>query len=390
MNSAASSDSRRIGVLYASGAELAPSALNMNWGQRVTLAPSRFDLRVLVRREAAVDVQLPSNVEVRRAGFGGRVGLYLAAIRRMARARHDGIEVVVTDRSAVALAAWACRSLGRYRWIVDIWDVPHAEMVTYYARPNSLTARWRRLASKLKLAGFRRLLRRSDRVLASIQPEALAVYRLPRSKVAAFSNAIRLDRLTPLAPDEAREPASICFVTKRFLDDRGVDVLVNAITRFSPDQAKRARVRLAGDVSPEIEALVRGSVASASIEMLGDVSIQAAHELMRRSQIGVVPHHLNEDHAYRYPVKLLEYMAIGCVVVASDLPGIRTVIEHEREGLLVRPGDSAALAQALGRVLDDRSLREDLRAAAYERVHAFDAKEKAEAIYAVIEEAARA
>jgi phosphatidylinositol alpha-mannosyltransferase len=53
---------------------------------------------------------------------------------------------------------------------------------------------------------------------------------------------------------------------------------------------------------------------------------------------------------------LVEAMAAGLPVVASDIPGYREVVRDEREGLLVPPGDAHALASALERVLSDRAL----------------------------------
>lgn len=53
---------------------------------------------------------------------------------------------------------------------------------------------------------------------------------------------------------------------------------------------------------------------------------------------------------------LVEAMAAGLPVVASDIPGYREVVRDGREGLLVPPGDADAVAAALGRVLADPSL----------------------------------
>jgi phosphatidylinositol alpha-mannosyltransferase len=50
-------------------------------------------------------------------------------------------------------------------------------------------------------------------------------------------------------------------------------------------------------------------------------------------------------------VVLLEAMASGTRVVATDLAGYRNVTRHEIEGLLVRSGDADALAGALRRSL---------------------------------------
>jgi glycosyltransferase involved in cell wall biosynthesis len=59
-------------------------------------------------------------------------------------------------------------------------------------------------------------------------------------------------------------------------------------------------------------------------------------------------------------------MAAGCVIVASRVGGIPDVVEPERNGLLVPPGDPPALAAALRRLRDDPQLRSRLASAARE------------------------
>ena len=49
---------------------------------------------------------------------------------------------------------------------------------------------------------------------------------------------------------------------------------------------------------------------------------------------------------------LIEAMAAGLPVIASRVGGIPAVVDHERTGLLVSPGDAGALAGALRRLLD--------------------------------------
>jgi glycosyltransferase involved in cell wall biosynthesis len=68
------------------------------------------------------------------------------------------------------------------------------------------------------------------------------------------------------------------------------------------------------------------------------------------------------------PVALMEAMALGLPVVASGLSGIPELVEHERTGLLVNPGDPWSLADALRRLADDPCLRARLGTAARERV----------------------
>ena len=53
------------------------------------------------------------------------------------------------------------------------------------------------------------------------------------------------------------------------------------------------------------------------------------------------------------PNAVIEAMAAGLAVVASDAGGIPEVVESNRNGLLVSPGDPAALATALGALVGD-------------------------------------
>jgi len=59
-------------------------------------------------------------------------------------------------------------------------------------------------------------------------------------------------------------------------------------------------------------------------------------------------------------IVLLEAMAAGRPIVASDIAGYRTVITNGQEGLLVPPADEAALAAAITRLLSDEELRQRL------------------------------
>lgn len=73
------------------------------------------------------------------------------------------------------------------------------------------------------------------------------------------------------------------------------------------------------------------------------------------------------------PVSLMEALSAERAVVASNLRGIPELVEHERTGLLVPPGDSHALAAALLRIHDDPELAENMgRAGRQTVVREFD------------------
>ncbi|HEX4824877.1 MAG TPA: glycosyltransferase [Candidatus Polarisedimenticolaceae bacterium] len=69
-----------------------------------------------------------------------------------------------------------------------------------------------------------------------------------------------------------------------------------------------------------------------------------------------------------FPVVILEAMASGLAVVSTDVGGISEVLKTDENGLLVRPGDPAALAAAVRRLLSDSALRSSLGTRARETV----------------------
>ena len=84
-----------------------------------------------------------------------------------------------------------------------------------------------------------------------------------------------------------------------------------------------------------------------------------------RASIVVVP-----SRREGYGVVAREAMAYGRAVVATNVGGLLDAIEDEVSGLLVEPGDSAALRLALERLLADPSRRERLGAAARTKAQA--------------------
>ncbi len=86
------------------------------------------------------------------------------------------------------------------------------------------------------------------------------------------------------------------------------------------------------------------------------------------------------------PRALMESMATGLPVVATDVPGTRTLVVDGRTGLLVRPGDVAGLVDALQRVRADPGLAAELGRAGRRRIErAFDERQVTDRVLAVYE-----
>lgn len=86
-----------------------------------------------------------------------------------------------------------------------------------------------------------------------------------------------------------------------------------------------------------------------------------------------------------FPHTVVEALAVGTPVLATAAGGVGEVVEDGRNGLLVPPGDAAALAKAIGRFFGDERLQASLRAEAAPSVTGY----APERIYSRLEEVLR-
>ena len=104
-----------------------------------------------------------------------------------------------------------------------------------------------------------------------------------------------------------------------------------------------------------------------AVEFLGRVSDREKAQLFRSVDVFVSPATGGES----FGIVLLEAMAAGAPIVASDIHGYKGVVRRGREGLLVPPHEPKELATAIARLLGDADLRAEMSAAGRLRAEAF-------------------
>ena len=142
--------------------------------------------------------------------------------------------------------------------------------------------------------------------------------------------------------------------------DKGVDVLLDAHARM---QARMPLVLIGRLAEPEIADGREGVLA------LGPIAHDGVLAAWRRGSIGVAPSVQPEA----FGVVALEASSAGIPVVASAHGGLPDVIADGETGLLVPPGDAAALAAALDRLVADAGLRSRMGVAGTARAQQFSA-----------------
>jgi glycosyltransferase involved in cell wall biosynthesis len=171
---------------------------------------------------------------------------------------------------------------------------------------------------------------------------------------------------------------------------KGLDTLVEAAA-LAAEQGAAVDLLIVGGPDTGIGVLREQWVALGlppeRLHSTGQVPPDTVPRALAAMDVGTLPLPWTEHFAYyASPIKLFEYMAAGCVVLASDLPGTAEVVRDGESALLVPAGDTAALAGALQRLAADPDLCERLRAQARRGVEQYVWAARAARIRAFVEE----
>jgi len=157
-------------------------------------------------------------------------------------------------------------------------------------------------------------------------------------------------------PDAAQRPPlnendklTIGFVG-RFVEEKGLPVLLEAFARAQPAIARETQLVLVGQSAGVAGGSVMEGIDHAihalgtSVTVTGKVSEAELWRLYESFDILVLPS-VNRYEAFG--MVQVEAMMTGALVVASDLPGVRTIVGNTGCGVVARTADSASLADAL-------------------------------------------
>ncbi len=157
---------------------------------------------------------------------------------------------------------------------------------------------------------------------------------------------------------------------------KGLAVLLDAFAGLDRD----ADLWVIGD-GPHQDALRDRGVPR--VEWLGRVPEEEKQARLRGATVACFPALDGES----FGVVLVEAMAAGTAVVASEIDGYRTVSRQDREALLVPPGDAHALRTALRVLLDEPGRRDALVVAGRTRAEEFSMARLAERFLPLYERA---
>ena len=226
-----------------------------------------------------------------------------------------------------------------------------------------------RLASRRLLRwSTTHLLQKTTRVsVVSAFARDLFIRYFPEStaKIALTPGALRTDLLFDSSP-AARTGNRIVILTVARINPRKGQLQVIAALKMLPaEQRSVIEYRLVGAHSKEnYDAALAAAAASADfpVRFLGDVPDENLGDVYRQADIFAMTSMPHKQSVEGFGLVYLEAGAHGLPVVAHAIGGVPEAITHGENGLLVAPGDLAALTAAFSRLIADPVLRRQLGA----------------------------
>jgi glycosyltransferase involved in cell wall biosynthesis len=320
---------------------------------RVAAAASGYEmLRVLSRRlMGACAPALPTHL------------MYLAKARfDRAVARSLGRFEVPAFIGMYAAAAESMRAVRKQGGIaavnfVNSHPAEHNRYLREFAglrgRHHELVPDWvaRRVDSELEVAD---LVLVPSRFVAS----QMVARGVPKDRVAIIPYGVDLGAFYPATPKRSRPATVNCLYLGQISHRKGIPVLLDAARRC---RDLPVRFSLVG---PLVSTEVLDRLPS-NVRYEGAAHPEGVPQAMRAADMFLLP--TLEDS---FGLVVLEAMASALPVITTNNAGASEFITHGKDGWIVEPGDRAALAAAIRRLVDDAPTRERIGEAARRKVRA--------------------
>jgi phosphatidyl-myo-inositol alpha-mannosyltransferase len=307
-------------------------------------------------------VPVPYNGSIARLAFGPRA--WIRTRRWLQAGDFDVVHVhEPTTPSLSVLAVWASD-----RPLVATFHTAMRRSVAAAALSGALRSVVARLAAQIAVSEAARS------SMAARLPGSPAI--VPNGiDYTAFSSAAPQARWTDPGP-------SIVFLGRWDERRKGLSVLMQAFT-IVRDAVPTARLLVGGP--GRVRSIPGAASGARGVEFLGPLSDRERASLLASADVFVAPNIGGES----FGLILVEAMAAGAAVVASDLPAFAAVLENGRSGRLFATGDAGAAAAAIIELLADPAHAGALRAHGQAAAKTYDWSRVVPEIEAVYETALR-
>jgi starch synthase len=187
--------------------------------------------------------------------------------------------------------------------------------------------------------------------------------RVPTARTVLTPNGVNVQRITARRPGRRHSDHFTVAFVGTLKPWHGVPALLHAVALANAQTAgpdRRWTVRIIGDGPGRADLERLAASLGVDAEFTGAVPPDTVPALLQECDAAAAPYPPEEAGQADYfsPLKVYEYMAAAMPIIASAVGQIPSIVDDGRTGILVPPGEPAALAAALNRLAEDPALCE--------------------------------
>ena len=308
-------------------------------------------------------------------GIPAFIGYNLAVMVYLLRGNCRDADIIYTYKGVISPILFM-RFLLRKNWVCDFRASPVAQEIEFRRFRGALSL-FRRGSYALASWFYRLTLHHCDLVVTlsdALRDELVQIYGVSEDKIYVLPVGVDPEFFKPR---ERMSPVSGSFrliYVGAIAPQRGLGTVIEALARCK--EHIPIKLIVVGHTVPAVvdglKTLAQRLGVADLIEWKGFVPHGQIPQILDTCHVGLSPLPALRAYEVSSPAKVVEYLAMGKAVIATDILAHRTIIHHGENGLLIPPGDAQSLASAIEVLYADEALRARLISRARESVRNYD------------------
>lgn len=349
-------------IIYITNGNFSEDLKNFNCYQRAYFLSEKnaFTLVTNFYSETSDDIKTKCNVV--RSKYKNKLGFLIFIFLNIKLLQeHD---IIITEASTFSIIGIFGKIFFKKKWILDIWDIPFRDLEQTVKTKAKRT---------LQIIFFRPILQQADLYLVSIIPDyQLMVFKLNPKKMKLYTNAIFLDEYNDLPSSNYFSKFSILIQRSVYYKGFGLEFILKAFELVANEID--VNLIIVGELTKYSSKLIRNNKYAKNIITTGFIKHGEFITLASKAHVCAIPYPDVDDLKQIYPIKAIEFMALGKAIVYTNIDGLKKIIGEA--GFSINNLTPESFASALMFLYQNKEIILDLEKRAYKRSSAFDASTK--------------
>ncbi len=341
---------------------------NFNYYQRTFILSDFAEFFLMTPKNTFISDEISNKTVIHRSKINGKVGLLIHLVLNIYKL--NKFDIILTEPSSFTIFGFFSKLFFGKKFVIDIWDIPFRDL------QNSIVSKVKR---RIQVLIFRPIFKLADLYIVSILPQfQLKEFHLSDKKIKKYQNAIYLEDYSGNNDNEKYSTFTILIQRSQFYRGFGVELMLDAF-QLILEKKIDAHLLIIGQIMPELNSLISKHPFQDKIHMTGFISHKDFINQAKMSHICVIPYPRVDDLRQIYPIKAIEFLALGKAIVASNVEGVQQIIGDA--GIIVDPINPHTIADAIIKLYLNERLMSEFEIKAKNRAAQFNVHNKNQHIF---------